>query len=266
MIDIHVHLLPDFDDGPVCLEETRDMLHMAWQQGIRTLVATPHILNNGDYQRAEEIHRKFQEVKKLIVREKFPLKVYLGSELYLQPDTTLEQDFCTLNNNGKYLLVEFTLRTVPEFTFEKIFEWVLQGYFPILAHPERNLKIIDDPNLLYRFAQMGVLVQVNSGSLLGKFGKKVKELVYQLMDHNLVHFVGSDAHGAANRPITLREAWEVVEENWGAARARRLFKVNPSRALQGKPLEIQEPVPFEEKFLQQPLWQRFLKKLRISAR
>jgi len=45
MIDLHSHILPGLDDGPSGLEESLDMCRVAYGDGIRTIVATPHMLD-----------------------------------------------------------------------------------------------------------------------------------------------------------------------------------------------------------------------------
>ena len=133
MVDIHTHLLPDYDDGPPNVDGTREMLQVAVRDGTKEIVVTPHILNTGDYQREKEIRQKFRLVKRLIKEKGYNLKVYLGSEVYLYPDSTLDHPLSTLNGNKKYALVEFSLRTIPEFVPPKIFDWILDGYSIIIV-------------------------------------------------------------------------------------------------------------------------------------
>lgn len=42
MIDLHCHIYPGVDDGPISLEETRAMLDIAVTEGIRTIIASHH--------------------------------------------------------------------------------------------------------------------------------------------------------------------------------------------------------------------------------
>ena len=45
--DIHTHILPGVDDGSKSPEESREMLQMAYDQGVRHIVATPHFSVHG---------------------------------------------------------------------------------------------------------------------------------------------------------------------------------------------------------------------------
>ena len=44
MIDIHHHCLPGVDDGPRTMAEAADLCRASAQEGIETIIATPHVL------------------------------------------------------------------------------------------------------------------------------------------------------------------------------------------------------------------------------
>lgn len=46
-IDMHCHILPEVDDGAESIEETVQMLQIAYQEGIRCIIATPHHHQSG---------------------------------------------------------------------------------------------------------------------------------------------------------------------------------------------------------------------------
>ena len=163
------------------------------------------------------------------------------------------------------MLVEFSLRTIPEFVPEMLFNWVMAGYQPILAHPERNLKIFNTPAYAYKFAQMGVLLQMNGGSLLGIFGDRAKTLAHDLMDHNLIHFIASDGHNVDSRPIFLGDVFQYVADHWGEDRAVDLMETNPRKAIQAQKIDIPEPIPFTENTKKPNKIRNFLQKLGLSG-
>jgi len=266
IIDIHSHILPAYDDGAMDEEMTRKMLHQAFEGGTREIVSTSHILSNADYNRQPEIFEKFELVKEIARQENLDLKFHLASEIYMHPDTVVDQKISTLNNNKKYMLVEFSLRTIPEFVPEMLFNWVMVGYQPILAHPERNLKIFNTPAYAYKFAQMGVLLQMNGGSLLGIFGERAKTLAHDLMDHNLIHFIASDGHNVDSRPIFLGDVYQYVSDRWGEERAIELMETNPRKAIQARKIEIPEPIPFVQNTKKPNKIRNFLQKLGIGSK
>ena len=266
MVDIHSHLLPDYDDGPPTLDDTRRMLELAEAGGTREIVATSHILDEGDYQRKDEILEKFALVQETARKDGRRLQIYLGGEIFLFPGVKLDQVFSTLNNNGKYALVEFGMRQIPEFVPQMLFDWIMDGYFPILAHPERYLPVIKNPGYAYKFAQMGVALQVNSGSLMGVFGDSVKKVAHELISHNLVHIIASDGHNTGSRSVSLAAVRMHVAEEFGEETARILLEENPRRALRGEPLLKEEPIPIEN-FSQKPTrWQLIKRRLKIGRK
>jgi|Deesub1362B_J571_1020462.scaffolds.fasta_scaffold06520_3 protein-tyrosine phosphatase len=266
MIDIHTHLLPDFDDGPANLDETREMLELAEKDGTRAIVITPHILDYGDYERQDEIFEKFEQVKEVARKDGRKLRLYLGGEIYLLPDIQPVYPFSTLNNNGKTILFEFSMREIPEFAPNKIFDWIMEGYQPILAHPERFLPILKNPRYAFKFAQMGVGLQINAGSVVGVFGEKIRRLAFSLIEHRMAHIVASDGHNTNSRSISLKEARQRVEERFGKKVAWVLFEENPRRAVEGEPLLREDPIPFEDYSQKPSRWDLIKRRLGLGKK
>ena len=264
MVDIHTHILPGFDDGPSTVEQTRQMLAAAEQGGTKTLVLTPHILNPSDYGREPELLEKFALVQNLIRKDGRKIKIFLGGEIYLYPDTQLDRRFSTFNNNGKYALVEFSMREIPEFVPQKLFDLMLKGYQPVLAHPERYLPIMRNPAYAYKFAQMGVTLQMNAGSLLGVFGSTVQATAQQLLEHDLIHVIASDGHDTNSRTISLAAVRGYVVKNFGEKTADILLVTNPGNIIRGEKLLKKEPIPFDDSGKKTSRWQMVKKKLKLD--
>ncbi len=261
MIDIHSHVLPKIDDGPQTWEDSLAMLQQAEQDGIKEVAITHHILSNLAYEREGEIITKFQELKERITIEKLKIKVHLGAEIYAQPDMELSHRISTYNNNKKYFLVEFPMQGIPRFVAERFFDIIMNDMVPIIAHPERNMGVIRNPQRAFEFAQRGALLQMNANSILGRHGKPVKETAEMLLNSNLIHFVASDAHNTRGRPLKLRAAWEAVAEGWGEERARLLFEINPRKAILGEEIVPPEPNPIES-LKKKGLFKKFVEKLK----
>ena len=264
MVDIHTHLLPEYDDGSQSVEETRNMLKVSEEGGTHTVVVTPHILDFTDYGRKDEILSKFELVKKIIKQDGRNIKAYLGGEIFLFPDSKLDQIFSTFNNNGKFALVEFDMQQIPEFLPQKLFDLVIGEYKPILAHPERYIPIIKNPKYAYKFANMGVALQMNSGSILGIFGSSVKNVAHELIEHNCIHIIASDGHNTNSRTISLKEAREYVNNTFGEEKAKILFEVNPMKAIKGEDLIKEEPIPFDDVRKKRSIWENFKKKFKLD--
>ena len=230
-IDLHSHILHGVDDGPESFEMSMEMLRLACETGIRSLVATPHILDS--FQNEELILSRFRKLSKAAIEEKHPVDVFLGTEINFQfgIEEFLETSIGTYRGMGLYFLVETTMTHYPKRFEETLFNIIQTGKIPIFAHPERIGPITGDIDLISRLVNMGMLIQLNSGSLLGIFGGRVNTFSWELMDRELVHFIASDAHNTRRRTFNLDEVWEDVCERYDEDTAERLMYTNPLKVL-----------------------------------
>lgn len=246
LIDIHSHILPFTDDGADDWECSIAMLRNAEAEGIKTIVATPHVLSEHHFKEEDEIIKKYQQLCKNSKSAGLKIKILLGCEIYAQPDTSLEHKIATLNSNNKYFLIEFPMNSIPQFVPEKLFEFIVDGKIPIIAHPERNIGFQTHPEFVYEYVQRGSLMQINQGSLFGRFGEHAKRLAFKMIENNLVHFIASDGHKKDTRMVTLIDSYELVIDEFGKQVADTLFRDNPLKAIQGEKIEIDEPIPIEK--------------------
>ena len=154
----------------------------------------------------------------------------------------------TLDNKGKYLLLELPSGEVPTYTQEVVYELLLKGITPIIVHPERNRGFIEDHNLLFELVQEGALTQLTSGSIIGHFGKRVKSFSEKIIEHHLAHFIASDAHNIGTRGFSLQEAYEMITKTYGIHHTI-YFKENAELLLSGHSLHIEHPIPIRKKIL-----------------
>jgi protein-tyrosine phosphatase len=243
MIDIHCHLLAQWDDGPESWDVSIEMLRQGAQDGITEVICTPHILSRQELHKENEIVNRYEELKKRSHDAGLETKIHLGSELYIQPHLSFEKKITTLAQNGRYFLIEFSMGMIPDFVAKKFFDLLLKNKTPIIAHPERNMSIIKQPQIAVQLVQRGALLQMNAGSLMGSFGKDVKNVALQLMNSNLIHFIASDAHDVNSRPLKLRDAYEFVRKTWGGERARQLFYENQMKMMQAEDIKMGETTP-----------------------
>lgn len=218
MIDLHCHILPDVDDGSVNDEMSIEMAKRAVSEGITAIVATPHHQNGRYLNEKEAILHRVEQLNSLLVHEGVPLTILPGQENRIYGeilDDYHQNKILTLNNTGKYLFIEFPSSQVPRYAERLLFDIQSQGIIPIIVHPERNSRLLEDPDLLYNFINKGALAQVTASSLVGHFGKKIKKFSHQLIDANLVHFVSSDAHNLQHRSFHMQAAIDVIESEHG---------------------------------------------------
>ncbi|GGC85009.1 tyrosine protein phosphatase [Thalassobacillus devorans] len=220
MIDIHSHLLPGVDDGAQTLEDSLAMAREAVSQGIDTIVATPHH-RNGKYTNPRlNVLYLVQELNFELERAEIPLTVLPGQEVRIHGDMIeeLKEEVITpINIDSGYIFVELPNDQVPNYTISMLFELQRAGYIPIIVHPERNKKFIEDPNLLYQFVKSGAYTQVTAGSVAGKFGKSVQKFSHQLIEANLTHVIASDAHDTKRRGFFMKEAMREIKKKYGAS-------------------------------------------------
>ena len=255
LIDIHTHIIPYIDDGAENWEQSLELLANGEKEGIIAAVATPHILSENDYQIEKDIISRFAELKQKAKDHNLKMKLFLGSEIYVQPDMTLDHQISTINNNKRYFLVEFPMTSIPRFVAEKFFHFIVDEKIPIIAHPERNIGFYNKSMLAYEFVQRGALMQINALSLIGKHGERAKSIAFKFISHNLVHFIASDCHNPKHRSMSLIESYEVVLKNWGENIAKMLFYENPQKVINGQRIEPLEPIPFKEE-RKESFWQK----------
>ncbi len=195
--DLHCHMLPGIDDGARDLAQSLAMARLAVQDGIKTTVVTPHHLNGVYVNRSADILTALGLLREALISEGIPLKLLPGCELHLVPELPEQLasgEAMTLANHGKAVLVELPVHTVP-MGADHILEQILcQGMTPIIAHPERNSQLRQDPEPLAEWVSMGCLGQITAQSCTGQFGPQVQASARDMIGRGLIHIIASDAH------------------------------------------------------------------------
>jgi protein-tyrosine phosphatase len=235
MVDVHCHILPGLDDGPDDFELSLAMAESAIADGITHVVATPHSSNEYffNYSRVKELRDELEA--KIGGR----LVLATGCDFHLNPENldALRADaprFCI--NQRDYLLVEFNEFSIPPAMDQTLHEIQLLGLRPVITHPERNAILRAQPQRLARWVRLGCFIQVTAGSLTGSFGPGAQKDAWRWIADGLVHFVASDAHNMRGRPLRLRVAFDLVQEQFGEEKSRALFVENPMAAFEGRDL------------------------------
>ena len=228
MIDLHCHILPGVDDGAASLQESLSMAEQAIAQGITHLLCTPHH-NNGRYENNKKsIIEAVHHLQNALDERNLPLTLLEGQEVRVTGEliTAIEKDHLLFTDiTDTYLLLEFPTQDVPAFSESLFFELRTLGKVPVIVHPERNAIFREDPNRLIPFLEMGCLAQLTAPSIVGIFGKQIQKTAHDMVTHNLVQMVASDAHGVTKRRFYLKEAYEIIEQEWGKEKVLQMQQV-----------------------------------------
>ncbi|MCO6174198.1 histidinol phosphatase [Flavobacterium sp. NRK F10] len=195
-IDIHSHVLPGIDDGSQNIEESKFLIESMIDLGFTKVTTTPHTKSNvWDNTRViieskkEEIHRTLPELS-----QKTALNA--ASEYYIDEEFVKlfkSEKLLTLKDD-KYVLVEMSYLNAPLQLYDFLFELQLEGYKPVLAHPERYTFYHNKPKEYEKLKKAGCLFQMNLLSSVGYYGKDVALAADQLLKKDMFDFVGSDIH------------------------------------------------------------------------
>ena len=237
MIDIHTHILPKIDDGAESLDEAYEMALMAMRSGVEAMVATPHSNQRADLL-DDELKRQekaYEELQQILLQEKVPLKLYRGMEIWSSVDVVekIESGKLITLNQTPYTLIEFGFDEEPWWIEAIMREIQGAGMIPIIAHPERYYCVQEEPELLQEWREHGALAQMNKGSILGRFGRRIEKTAEVLLRNRLFTCIASDAHHAYIRTTDMRELQYYLQRHYSQEEQDRLLRKNPLTIIQG---------------------------------
>lgn len=235
MIDIHSHILPGIDDGAINTEEAIEMAIMAVESGVKYMVATPHSNVPGicDNYLNKQFIEHFKEFRNIIREMQIPLQLLPGMEIFATPELPqlLKAKKVLPINGSKYFLTEFAFDEEFWFCSEILKECQSIGFIPIIAHPERYECIQDNPEYVAEWTKNGYAMQINKGSILGRFGRSAKRTADILLQRRMVTCVASDAHSSYRRTPHMGEIQEYLTYEYGQEYAKTLLRDNPLKIL-----------------------------------
>jgi protein-tyrosine phosphatase len=239
VIDFHVHILPDLDDGPPTLAAALELARLAVADGIHTLVATPHSPTSGQGHRysVEGVQQRLAALRAALDEQAISLEVLPGSELHYHPALAqhLAAGLVLPCGDGGAVLLECPNSYLPGGLDQLIFDLQIAGYRVVLAHPERIKPVRKDPNLLLPLIERGVLMQLTADALTGKQGHNLQQAAETLLTHGMAHLLASDAHGPPPRRTPhLAAAHDYAARLVGEQAAAALVHDTPAALLHGK--------------------------------
>lgn len=246
MIDIHSHILPGLDDGSQDMDKSIAMAEVAADTGVTAIIATPHCNQKRVFENyaSPELQKCVEEFKKEIEDAGINLAVCLGAEVFATSDLIQlyrEHKLMTLNYS-RYMLVEFDFFADLGFMEKTLYSLMDEGVVPVLAHPERYVGIQQAPDAAMIWHDEGVGIQLNKGSLFGRFGRGAYHLSNVLLESGHVSCIASDAHGAYRRTPDMSAVDAMLREEYSEMTAKLLLCDNPERIMTNQELLTMENI------------------------
>lgn len=209
MLDFHTHVLPEIDDGASNIDVAADILRLEREQGVQTIVCTPHYYGKSDVEAFLQARAAALEQIELLLSA--DTELLLGAEvLYTGINAPSYDALCRLSiANTRCVLLEFPFTTewqcdLVDRTAKLISDTCC---VPIIAHVERYTQFLKNPKLLTELSRAGCYLQWNTGAFLRKSTRK---FAFAALKHGLVHCLGTDAHNATHRAPNYAAAKEEI--------------------------------------------------------
>jgi protein-tyrosine phosphatase len=241
VIDVHCHVLPGIDDGPVTVEAALALAQALVDDGVTHAVLTPHVFPGRFDNRCTTIADDFVRFRELVEAAGLKLGLSWAGEVRLTPEV-LEllalNELPFLGRCGEFqtMLLEMPDGQIPLGSLRFVQHLMSRKVRPVLVHPERNRMVMESPERLRPLHGAGLLCAGDGGgSVVGQFGDRARTTAGALLDKGWVHAVASDAHNLAGRRPRMRDARTWLQTNYGAALAQQLTETGPASICGWKP-------------------------------
>ena len=231
LCNLHSHILFGVDDGAKTEEQMYELIKLEYSFGVRHLCFTPHYNPALFEPKPRQIAESFDLAKKFVQENLPDMKLYLGNEVFMRPDTIdrlRDGSFKPLGDSNT-VLTEFH----PTTSWDDIRMYTVKllgnGYIPLLAHIERYDKL-DDPDNIYELKSLGAYLQINTAA----FETSRRKLVTKLLEQGAVDVVSDDRHNETRGDPPISESCRFIAERFGYPAAEAVFVRRPLRLLGGE--------------------------------
>lgn len=225
-VDIHSHILPGVDDGAATVEESIAMLQCAQKENIGSVILTPHQKPGRKCVSAEGIGKRIRLLQDELRRIELDISLYPGSELLYNhdlPEKLRSGEVLTLAGSH-YVLVEFLPDEDWRYIRDGLYRLGSAGYWPILAHVERYVALLENGERVQELTDMGCYMQMNAGSLTGDCGLRIRLYCSGLVRAHKIHFIATDAHKSGGRRAPqMKKCAEWLKRKVGSEYAEQLL-------------------------------------------
>lgn len=233
IIDVHNHILPGVDDGARNIKEAADMCALAIEEGIKTIVVTPHYHLGRQAAGNDRRDNALQQLEEEIEIRGLKLEIYRGNEIYYSAQAVedLHVGKARTMGSSQYVLTEFSPGAEYSYIRMGLNHLIQEGYRPIIAHVERYKEVVCEKSRIYELMELGSYFQINASGIMGMSGRKIKAFCNEMLGEELAHFVATDAHDLNSRAPRIGKCADFIIKKYGAAYAKRLFIDNPQKML-----------------------------------
>lgn len=212
-IDVHSHILPGMDDGSRSMEQSIEMLRIAWEEGTEVIIATPHNMPGKGCPNRGLVKNAVEKLKSAAHNAGLPIIILMGTEYFYRQEVLeiLEREEGITLAGTDCVLIEFDPGADKKYIRNAAREILSLGYTPVIAHVERYMKLMEKNfESISEMRKMGAMIQVNAGSITGDNGWKTKHFTRALLKAGLVDLLGSDAHSDGHRAPRMKKCAEYV--------------------------------------------------------
>jgi len=208
--DMHSHLIPGIDDGSPNMATSLQLVKGMADLGFQKLITTPHIMWDMYQNEKTDLCRRFEILKESAGQQGIKVEMKVAAEYFLDDHVAGllkdRQRLMTMDDNK--VLVEFSMASPPLSLKDILFELQMQGYQPVIAHPERYIYMEHGKQFFDELKVIGCLFQLNILSLGNYYGKSVHELANYLLKKDYYDMVGTDLHHARHLDALRNPALE----------------------------------------------------------
>ncbi len=212
-IDIHTHILPGIDDGSSSYEESVTLARCYVNVGIKKVVATPHFIPGTAWATpADKVLEMVITLQNTLDTERIDLKILPGMEIAFHKKLAdrIEQGHVLPLGDSRHYLIEPSFHGEQDSLLAALSVLLEGGNKIILAHPERIDGLRGKIENIRSLVDKGLLIQINTGSLLGYFGRSANELSQSLWERDCFHLIASDTHDMNKRRPLDKDEWNTM--------------------------------------------------------
>ena len=229
--DIHNHILPGVDDGAENMEESLSMIDVAYKEGTRNLILTPHYERGKNRYTKEELKTRFWELCQEVEKSHPDMNLYLGNEILYTDGIVddLKNGLIQTMNDTKYVLVEFNIRISYNELYQAIRKIINARFRPIIAHVERYRCLFKHIERIDELVSMEAYLQMNISSVYGGFLDENARWCKKLVKEGYISFFGTDAHDLDDRAPYINDYVGWIEKKCGEDELEQMFVKNPKK-------------------------------------